>query len=105
MRTHEYLHSLLYSKAHNLIIAIFISLSSALSAQTKVIYKQIDTVSLSMDVYYPAGSDRDQARTAIVFFFGGGWVNRSLTQFQPHAEYFAERGAVCFVADYRIKSR
>lgn len=42
---------------------------------------------------------------AVVFFFGGGWVNGKITQFVPHAEHLARRGVVGIVADYRVKNR
>jgi len=41
----------------------------------------------------------------MVFFFGGGWNGGSTDQFEPHARYFSSRGIVCFLADYRVKSR
>ena len=41
----------------------------------------------------------------MVFFFGGGWNGGATQQFKPQAEYFAKRGIVCFLADYRVKSR
>ena len=41
----------------------------------------------------------------MVFFFGGGWINGNVKQFEPHAQYFSKRGIVCFLADYRVASR
>tara|TARA_R110002096_G_scaffold157943_2_gene323234 strand:- start:891 stop:1601 length:711 start_codon:yes stop_codon:yes gene_type:complete len=38
---------------------------------------------------------------AMVFFFGGGWVGGNRSQFLHQAQYFAKRGVVCFLADYR----
>jgi acetyl esterase/lipase len=40
-----------------------------------------------------------------VFFFGGGWTNGSVRQFEPQATYLAGRGMVAARADYRVKSR
>jgi len=74
-------------------------------SQEQVLYKQVDTTKLYMDVYYPETFDPSKEYPAIVFFFGGGWVKGSLEQFAPHANYFSQRGMVCFVADYRVKSR
>ncbi|QDT09774.1 alpha/beta hydrolase [Planctomycetes bacterium K23_9] len=53
-------------------------------------------------VDHDAKSDK---RPAVVFFFGGGWNGGQVTQFEQHAKYLAARGAVTFVADYRVKSR
>lgn len=60
---------------------------------------------LSLNVYRPAGWQASDQRTAIVFFFGGGWTGGSIQQFEPHARHFATQGAVAFCADYRVKSR
>ena len=40
-----------------------------------------------------------------MFFFGGGWVQGTVTQFTPQAQHFAERGMVAIVADYRVFRR
>ena len=69
------------------------------------IYKQIDTITLKMDLHYPAQFKEGQQRPAIIFFFGGGWNGGSIEQFRPHAEYFAERGIIAVLADYRVKNR
>ena len=42
---------------------------------------------------------------AIVFFFGGGWSQGTVTQFTPQAKHFAERGMVAILADYRVFRR
>ena len=81
--------------------------SATLFAQegNTILYKQVDTVSLYMDVIYPEDVDATVAYPSIVFFFGGGWNNGSIGQFEQHARYFARRGMVCFRVDYRVKSR
>ncbi len=70
--------------------------------QEQILYKQVDTTQLNMDVYYPEKLDKTKDYPAIVFFFGGGWSSRNIEQFVPHARYFAKRGMVSFVADYRV---
>ncbi len=72
---------------------------------SQCIYKQIDTVSLVMDIFHPPDMDDAKSYPAMVFFFGGGWKGGSVEQFKPHARYFSERGIVCFLADYRVESR
>jgi acetyl esterase len=49
--------------------------------------------------------DPEKPKPAIVFFFGGGWVGGSPTQFERQARHLAERGMIAMVADYRVKSR
>lgn len=85
----------------------FSILSSAVSyAQDQtIIYKKVDTVSLSMNIYYPDDEELFGALPAMVFFFGGGWKGGDIKQFDPQALYFSKRGIVCIVADYRVSSR
>lgn len=71
----------------------------------QVIYKQVDTISLSLEIYYPANYQSGGPHPAMVFFFGGGWKRGTTEHFVPHAKYFAGRGMVCFLADYRVSSR
>jgi acetyl esterase/lipase len=58
-----------------------------------------------MKSYYPEKMDNTQRYPAMVFFFGGGWTKGDINQFEPHAKYFAKRGLVCFLVDYRVTSR
>ena len=89
-----------------LLVMIILTGSLGLSqTQEQVTYKQIDTLSLSMEVYYPANYQSGGSYPAMVFFFGGGWKGGTTKQFESHAKYFAERGMVCFLADYRVSSR
>ncbi len=48
---------------------------------------------------------RISACPAMIFFFGGGWINGDRSHFVHHARHFSERGMVCFLADYRTCSR
>lgn len=78
---------------------------SSFFSQEKVVYKQIDSIALNMIIYSPENIEVDKKYPAIVFFFGGGWNEGSINQFEPHAKYFAKRGLVCFLVDYRVKKR
>lgn len=91
----------------NIIIAIAICIASFtnLFAQQKVLYKQVDTTKLYMTIYQPTKMIANKKYPAIVFFFGGGWMGGDISQFETQAKYFAKRGMVCFLADYRVKSR
>lgn len=57
---------------------------------------------LRMHVFYPPGWKATDRRPVMVFFFGGGWRGGSAVQFIPQAEYFASRGLVCALADFRV---
>lgn len=88
-----------------MICAVFCSQSGI--SQEKIVYKTIDSVSLSMEIYTPKPEQGDQPEKypAIVFFFGGGWNIGDIAQFRPHAKYFAGRGMVSVLVEYRVLSR
>ncbi len=76
------------------------------AAPTKsFVYKKTPQAELELIVHYPAGWQATDKRPAIVFFFGGGWTNGTVKQFEPQAEHLAKRGMVAARADYRVKSR
>jgi acetyl esterase len=68
-------------------------------------YKKIKQIELEMIVHYPPDWKQSDKRPAIVFFFGGGWTNGTIEQFEKQANYLASRGMVAARADYRVKSR
>lgn len=70
-----------------------------------VVYKKTKQADLALNLHYPPGWQPGDKRPAIVFFFGGGWTNGKITQFEPQATYLASRGMVAARADYRVKSR
>jgi acetyl esterase len=76
-----------------------------LLAQNKVLYKQVDSTKLYLEVYNPPKMEANKKYPAMVFFYGGGWVGGSTSQFIPQAKYFAERGLICFLVDYRTKNK
>ena len=73
--------------------------------QELFLYKKIDTTQLFMEVHYPEQMNPEKDYPALVFFFGGGWNSGSRAQFEPQAAYFAKRGMVCFLVDYRTKKQ
>ncbi len=73
-------------------------------AQEKTMYKQVDSTALFLEVYYPEEIQVSKNYPAMVFFFGGGWVNGDKVQFRNQAAYFSRRGIVCFLVDYRTKN-
>ena len=73
-------------------------------AATRV-YKSTREGELRLHVFSPDRSEPLGRSPAIVFFFGGAWTNGSVTQFARQAKYFAQRGMVAIVADYRVFGR
>ncbi len=73
-------------------------------AESKV-YKTIGETMLMLHIFQPADRKAGETRPAIVFFFGGGWRQGTVTQFVEHSKHLSSRGMVAIVADYRVKSR
>ncbi|WP_405607874.1 alpha/beta hydrolase [Polaribacter sp. Asnod1-A03] len=71
----------------------------------RVIYKIINADTLKMDIYKPFTFKKKKKYPTIVFFFGGGWNGGTITQFEPQAKYFASRGMVTVLVDYRVKNK
>lgn len=92
------------------IILLLFSTASVVIAQSdsisieKLIYKKIDSTQLEMRVFLPPQRDSIYNYPAMVFFSGGGWIKCSMTQFESQAKYFAKRGIVCFLVEYRVWS-
>jgi len=91
------------------VLLIFVLFASAkdvhAAAPGSFVYKKVGETELSLTVYYPEGWDANQQRSAIVFFFGGGWVQGTTKQFEPQSKALSSRGMVAICADYRVKSR
>lgn len=87
------------------LIVICLFLFCFCAAQKQMVYKQIDTTSLTMEVYQPLKMELSKKYPALVFFFGGGWKGGTIKHFEHHAQYFAKRGMVCFLVDYRVETR
>ncbi|MCR9246952.1 MAG: alpha/beta hydrolase [bacterium] len=83
---------------------------SPIAGARSEVYKRVDDVELRMHLLFPDEPESEQSgeqepRPAIVFFFGGGWNGGRIEQFEPQARYFASRGMVAALADYRVRSR
>ena len=88
-----------------LLISIFtLSLNAKVRPADKILtYKTVDNISLKLHMFYPPGEVKETL-PAIVFFYGGGWVKKGMSQFERQAVYFAKRGIVAILADYRTKN-
>lgn len=71
----------------------------------RAIYKTIDDVQLSLDIFVPKECASYASLPGVVFFHGGGWNGGSPSQFHPHCQYFASRGMVAMSAEYRLGER
>lgn len=68
-------------------------------------YKTVGEVTLHLHVFEPEGLKSTDYRSAIVFFFGGGWNGGDPKQFYAQARALADLGMVAFSAEYRVRSR
>lgn len=75
------------------------------SPDTIITYKTVDTTHLQMEVFFPSEEAIEETNSAILFFFGGGWMGGKTSQFAPQAEYYSSKGYVTFLVDYRVRSR
>ncbi|MDA3821349.1 MAG: alpha/beta hydrolase [Bacteroidales bacterium] len=89
------------------VIISLLMLSATTNAQKEdvEVYKQIDTLSLTIEIYYPQAPSLGSTSPAMVYFFGGGWSGGSTRQFKKHAAYFSSRGITCFLVNYRIRGK
>ncbi len=69
----------------------------------EIVFKKFDKDPLELNVFLPEGWSAEDRRSAIVFFFGGGWVGGSPSQFFPQSRYLASRGMVAISAQYRTR--
>ena len=86
-------------------ITVFAIEIEKITPDTNVTYKTVNDVELKIHIFYPQNHQVSDKRPAIVFFFGGGWVNGNPSQFYPHCEYLASRGIVAMSAEYRTKNK
>lgn len=75
------------------------------TASTVEIYKTVGDTELKAWIFNPPKHQATDKKSAIVFFFGGGWVGGTPAQFVKHCEYLAARGMVAITVDYRVFNR
>ncbi len=104
---------------YHILFAVVLFITTTLNAQNiseqiknqdrkepfELTYKKIDDINLNLTIHYPSDFKKNKKYPAIIFFFGGGWNGGTVKQFEPQAKYFAERGMITVLADYRVKSR
>ena len=65
-------------------------------------YHQVGDRSLKAWIFSPPGGTASDLRPAMLFFHGSLWDKGLVSQFAPQALYFAERGIVTIVFEYRL---
>ncbi len=82
-------------------IALACFFTAAAHAAETVTYKKIGDHELKLHIDKPADWKAADKRSAIVFFFGGGWVAGKPEQFRKQSEFLATRGMVGVRVEYR----
>ena len=106
----KYTFNMRFRKIILTILGLFIFASSYSQEKQErltkdVIYKVVNKDSLMLRLYFPDNFKKRKKYPTIVFFFGGGWNGGSISQFEDQSKYFASRGMVSVVVDYRVKNR
>ena len=70
-------------------------------AAEEITYKSVEGAMLRLFVDKPADWKSDDKRSCVVFYFGGGWVGGTPTQFEKQSQYLASRGMVGVRVQYR----
>ena len=65
-----------------------------------VVYKQVDSISLKLDIYRPGGLATP--RPALIFIHGGGWSKGDKSDYLPYLIDYAQKGYVTVTVSYRL---
>jgi acetyl esterase/lipase len=79
-----------------------IYLNGAEVVKKQMVYKTINDIELSVDMFYTEQNKAEKISPAIAFFHGGGWVYGSPQEFHGACERFARNGFVTFSFQYRL---
>lgn len=74
------------------------------SAQEFCYKETADGDDLDIHFFLPKNLKEGEPRPAVLFFNSGAFDRGQPVQFAPHALYFVERGVVCGLVNYRMKS-
>ncbi|HLP24150.1 MAG TPA: alpha/beta hydrolase [Acidobacteriota bacterium] len=86
------------------LLALIPLLLSASATEPQILrhaFKETPSRPLELICYLPPHWKSADRRPAVVFFFGGGFWTWNVEQFAQQADYFARRGLVTILADYR----
>ena len=65
-------------------------------------YKQVDGISLKVDIFTPPANGNKLPRPAMAFFHGGGWAYGERSEFHEACVRYAKMGMVTFSFEYRL---
>lgn len=79
--------------------------ASSLAGAETFVYREVAPEPLRLFVLMPAGWKEGDRRTALVFFFGGGWTHGTPERAVAWGRLAARAGMVGILPDYRTKER
>ncbi len=68
-----------------------------------ITYKKTESRDLKISFMYPQNWNDKGDFPLIIFYHGGGWIGGNINQFDDYATYFAKRGTVCALVQYRLQ--
>ena len=71
----------------------------------KRVYKEVDGKALEIWIWKPADWKKEDKRSAVVFYLGGGWTGGSPSAFARQSAKLAEKGMVAFSVQYRLTTQ
>jgi acetyl esterase len=71
----------------------------------KRVYKEVDGKALEIWIWKPVGWKKEDQRSSVVFYHGGGWRGGSPTAFARQSAKLAEKGMVAFSVQYRLTAQ
>lgn len=83
-------------------------LLTCLSLQARsveVVYKTVGSLQMKLYIDYPDDMKASEKRPAIVFYFGGGWIDGNVVHFKPQADHFVKKGLITVRVNYRVQGR
>ena len=89
-------------KTWGMLLAMLVTGIGSLVAAETVVYKKVGQRSLKLFVDRPEEKTPAEEKPAVLFFFGGGWVGGTPTQFARHSKHLANRGMVAICVEYRV---
>ncbi|MGS2764244.1 alpha/beta hydrolase fold domain-containing protein [Sinomicrobium sp. M5D2P9] len=73
-------------------------------ARENITYRKVDGIWLNMDIYTPAGKEKEST-PAILLVHGGGWVSGTKENQRVMAQCLAKNGFVAATVSYRLSSQ
>jgi acetyl esterase/lipase len=71
-----------------------------IEVQENVVYKQVDSISLQLDIYKL--KNLSKAAPVLIFIHGGGWSKGKRSDYLPYLLDYAQKGYVTVTVSYRL---